>query len=45
MGWFQQYNFRSLENAQLRWKACMDLGVDFVATDMYEAFHEAQQQQ
>lgn len=42
MGWFQQYNFRSLENAQLRWKACMDLGVDFVATDMYEAFHEAQ---
>ncbi len=41
-GWFGNYNFHSLENAQLRWKACMKTGVDFVATDMYEAFNKTQ---
>ena len=42
-GWSPQYNFHSLEAAQERWKACIAVGVDFVATDMYEAFSETQQ--
>lgn len=41
-GWFQNYNFGSLEDATLRWNAVHKTGVDFVATDMYEAFNEAQ---
>ena len=41
-GWFANYNFGNRESAQLRWQACIQTGVDFVATDMYEAFHETQ---
>ena len=37
-GWFQNYNFGSLAHAQLRWNAAHETGVDFMATDMYEAF-------
>lgn len=39
-GWFDNYNFGSTQAAQKRWQACIKTGVDFVATDMYEAFHE-----
>ena len=40
-GMFKLYNFGSEAAAQLRWKAAKQLGVDFVATDHYEAFHPA----
>lgn len=30
------YNFGSLVAARTRWRACMDAGVDFIATDLYE---------
>ena len=36
-GWVRTYNFGSLANAQLRWKAAIDAGTDFIASDMYEA--------
>jgi hypothetical protein len=36
-GWFQGYNFGSLEAARIRWKASLDAGVNLVATDQYEA--------
>lgn len=42
-GWFQNYNFGSLEKAQTRWQAAIDTGVDFVATDMYEAFSDTKE--
>jgi hypothetical protein len=32
------YNFGSREAVVLRWRAAIDSGVDFVATDQYEAF-------
>lgn len=32
------YNFGSLEAAKARWLACLETGVDFVATDQYEEF-------
>ncbi|GAC1512203.1 MAG: hypothetical protein NVS1B11_21910 [Terriglobales bacterium] len=35
-GWDKDYNFGSMEKAELRWKAAMDAGVDFLATDQYE---------
>jgi hypothetical protein len=38
LGWTQSYNFGSLEQARLRWKAAVEAGVDFIATDQYEAF-------
>jgi hypothetical protein len=37
-GWSAGYNFGSTAAADLRWRAAIDAGVDFVATDMYEAF-------
>jgi hypothetical protein len=37
-GWFAGYNFGSEEAARLRWEAALRAGVDFVATDQYEAF-------
>lgn len=37
LGWTKSYNFGSLERAQLRWQAAVDAGVDFIATDQYEA--------
>lgn len=37
-GWSKTYNFGSLANAAIRWKAARDAKVDFVATDQYEEF-------
>jgi hypothetical protein len=37
-GWGKGYNFGSLKRAQERWKAALDAGVDFIATDQYEVF-------
>jgi hypothetical protein len=37
-GWSSGYNTGSLDAARIRWQAQIDAGVDFVATDMYEAF-------
>lgn len=37
-GWTASYNFGSLEAAKSRWSAAIDAGVDFVATDDYDAF-------
>jgi glycerophosphoryl diester phosphodiesterase len=38
LGWTASYNFGSRDAAQLRWRAALRAGVDFVATDQYEAF-------
>ena len=35
-GWSAGYNFGSLDAARRRWKASIDAGVDFLATDQYE---------
>lgn len=35
-GMGQGYNFGSLEAARQRWRAAIDAGVDFIATDLYE---------
>ncbi len=40
-GWFAGYNFGSLERAAVRWRAAREAGVDFIATDQYEAFAAA----
>ncbi len=37
-GWSKSYNFGSLAAARQRWRAAREAGVDFVATDQYEAF-------
>lgn len=37
-GWTASYNFGSLEAARQRWRAAIQAGVDFVATDQYEEF-------
>ena len=37
-GWTKSYNFGSLEQARLRWRAAIEAGVDFIATDQYEDF-------
>ena len=37
-GWSKGYNFGSLAAATIRWKAAREAGVDFIATDQYEAF-------
>lgn len=36
-GWFEGYNFGSMPAVEQRWQAALDAGVDFVATDQYEA--------
>jgi hypothetical protein len=36
-GWSAGYNFGTLEAARLRWRAAIALGVDFIASDQYEA--------
>jgi hypothetical protein len=36
--WTASYNFGSLDAVRTRWAAAIDAGVDFVATDQYEAF-------
>jgi len=38
LGWSDSYNFGSPSAVRLRWQAAMRAGVDFVATDQYEAF-------
>lgn len=35
-GWFHGYNFGSLDAAQIRWRAAIAAGVDYVASDQYE---------
>ena len=40
MGWSPGYNFASLEAARIRWRAAIAAGVDFVATDQYEEYHQ-----
>lgn len=35
-GWGQYYNFGSMEAVDLRWKAAIAAGVNFIATDQYE---------
>jgi hypothetical protein len=35
-GWMPGYNFGSAAAADVRWRAAIDAGVDFVATDQYE---------
>lgn len=35
-GWDQNYNFGSRAAVTLRWKAAIDAGVNFIATDQYE---------
>jgi hypothetical protein len=37
-GWTASYNFGSLDAARIRWRAAIEAGVDFVATDQYEEF-------
>lgn len=37
-GWSGSYNFGSLEAVRPRWRAAIDAGLDFVATDQYEEF-------
>ncbi len=37
-GWSPGYNFGSLIAARMRWRAAIDAGVDFIATDQYEEF-------
>ncbi|MEZ5317192.1 MAG: CehA/McbA family metallohydrolase [Vicinamibacterales bacterium] len=36
--WSAGYNFGSIEAAELRWRAAIEAGVDYVATDLYESF-------
>jgi hypothetical protein len=42
-GWSASYNFGSSAEVLARWRAAMAEGVDFVATDQYEAFARAWQ--
>ena len=35
-GWFKTYNFSSLAAAEVRWRAAISAGVDYLATDQYE---------
>lgn len=37
-GWSPGYNFGSIEAARIRWRAAIDAGADFIATDQYEDF-------
>ena len=41
MGWTPGYNFGTLDAVRVRWAAAVRAGVDFVATDQYEAFATA----
>lgn len=35
-GWFQSYNFGSLDSARIRWRAAIHAHVDYIASDQYE---------
>jgi len=37
-GWSAGYNFGSRDAVELRWKAAVEAGVDYLATDQYEEF-------
>jgi hypothetical protein len=39
-GWSAGYNFGSEERVKIRWEAAINAGVDFIATDQYEAFSD-----
>ncbi|MCC6992360.1 MAG: hypothetical protein IT181_25370 [Acidobacteria bacterium] len=39
-GWSDGYNFGALDAVRPRWQAAIDAGVDFIATDQYEAFSD-----
>lgn len=39
-GWSDGYNFGSLAAVMPRWTAAIEAGVDFIATDQYEAFSD-----
>ena len=41
--WTASYNFGSLDAVGLRWRAAMDAGVDFIATDQYTEFARLRQ--
>ena len=36
-GWFRTYNFGTLDAARTRWRAAIAAGVDYIASDQYEA--------
>jgi glycerophosphoryl diester phosphodiesterase len=36
-GWFSSYNFGSYTAAEARWRAALEAGVDYIASDQYEA--------
>jgi hypothetical protein len=36
-GWFSNYNFGSPSAAEARWRAALEAGVDYIASDQYEA--------
>ena len=38
LGWSDSYNFGTEERVKIRWRASIEAGVDFVATDQYELF-------
>ena len=38
LGWSDGYNFGSLDAVQPRWRAALEAGVNFIATDQYEDF-------
>ncbi len=38
LGWFEDYNLGSEKKVKIRWRAVIETGVDFVATDQYEQF-------
>jgi hypothetical protein len=40
MGYAPGYNFGSQDAARIRWRAAVDAGVDFIATDQYEEFSQ-----
>jgi hypothetical protein len=35
-GWFGSYNFGSFSAAEARWRAALEAGVDYIASDQYE---------
>lgn len=43
-GWSDGYNFGSAAAVEARWRAAIAAGVDFIATDQYEAFSRVRQQ-
>ncbi len=43
-GWGSDYNFGSLKAARIRWKAALDAGANFIATDQYEALRQCMKQ-